>query len=160
MVTFPMLPRQISLLNPPNSFTPILLQTLGRPQNTQLLWNQANPDSLTKTGGAGVPLRDSAHSAAQRYPFPAVRVFNNIQIPLHASEHSHPLFSFTYKLPSPYHRFSSSLFSWTYKSLFSQLLSFHINTNCRGWHPLAKTASFKMGIPKKCRVGTLRSRRN
>src|SRR5712672_3573113 len=49
-----------------------------------------------------------------------------------------PLFSRTYELPPPHHRFASHAFSSTYKSLFSQPLSFHIYTKPPGvaHHPL------------------------
>jgi len=45
------------------------------------------------------------------------------------------LFSRAYKPLPPHHRFASHAFSRTYKSLFSQILSFHINTNCPGVTP-------------------------
>ena len=45
------------------------------------------------------------------------------------------LFSTTSELPPPNHRFASPTSSNTYKSLFSQILSFHIHTNCRGVSP-------------------------
>jgi hypothetical protein len=41
-----------------------------------------------------------------------------------------PLFSYTYELPLPNHRFSSLVFSATYELLFSQLRCFQIDTNC------------------------------
>ena len=47
-----------SLPYPASSTNPrrlILLQTLCRRQNTQLLWNQANPNSFAKTPEVGVP---------------------------------------------------------------------------------------------------------
>src|SRR6202040_336298 len=45
----------LSLLNHANSFTPILLRTLCRSCKRQVLWNQANPRSLRKIPGVGVP---------------------------------------------------------------------------------------------------------
>src|SRR6266853_327356 len=62
-----MLVRQISLRdhrNPPNSFIPILLQTLCRRQKTQPLYNQAIPNSFTKTPGVGAPLLECRGLAA------------------------------------------------------------------------------------------------
>ena len=59
---------------------------------------------------------------------------------------SRPLFSRTYELPPPRHRFASHAFSSTYKSLFSQPLSFHIYTKPPGvtHHPLPTLLSHAM----------------
>jgi hypothetical protein len=48
-------PKQFSPVIRANPFVSIFLQTLGRRQKTQLLWNQANTDSFPKTPGVGVP---------------------------------------------------------------------------------------------------------
>ena len=131
MITYPMLSRQISLQNPPNSFTPILLRTLCRRQNSQLLWNQANPSSFTKTPGGEVP-RDHSASLSSAFAFLCFQEHTN---PSPSARPSHPLFSYDYELLALARRFTSTLFSWTYKLLFSQLLSFQIYTNCRGGIP-------------------------
>src|SRR6267154_5366319 len=56
------------------------------------------------------------------------------------------LFSRTYELLPPRHRFASHAFSSTYKSLFSQPLSFHIYTKPPGvtHHPLPTLLSHAM----------------
>jgi len=51
----------------PNPRRLILLQTLCRRQNTQLLWNQANPNSFAKTPEVGVP-RFSFQPRTAHYP--------------------------------------------------------------------------------------------
>ena len=132
-----MLSRQISLQNPPNSFTPILLRTLCRRQNSQVLWNQANPTSFSKTPGVGLP-RDHFASSASVLPFLCFQEHTN---PSPSARPRHPLFSYDYELLALARRFTSTLFSWTYKLLFSQLLSFHIYTNCRGGIPPADQGS-------------------
>ena len=52
----------------PKSHRLILLRTLGRRQESQLLWNQENPRSLRKIPGVGVPLRDRRCTEAQKCP--------------------------------------------------------------------------------------------
>jgi hypothetical protein len=53
----------------------------------------------------------------------------------HESRVTGHVFSITYKSLPPTCRFASPAFSSTYKSLFSQILSFHIYTNCPGVTP-------------------------
>jgi hypothetical protein len=58
MIRSVMLARQITLSNPPNqtnSSPHILLRTLCHSEKSQVRWNQANPRSLDKTPGWGVP---------------------------------------------------------------------------------------------------------
>src|ERR1700736_3686752 len=82
----------------PNPRRLILLQTLLRSPKSQLLWNQANPNSLCKTRGVGGVRRLRA------------------SVP-----------------PWQIQRFSlAPLFSYSYKSLFPQPLSFHIHAKPRG----------------------------
>src|SRR6267142_201536 len=53
-----MLPQRITFQHPPsraNSFPHRLFRTLCRFQKAQLLWNQANPNSFSKTPGVGIP---------------------------------------------------------------------------------------------------------
>src|ERR1700730_4321571 len=47
--------KQFSSVVPTNPFVSIFLRALCRRQKSQLLWNQANPDSFSKTPGVGVP---------------------------------------------------------------------------------------------------------
>jgi hypothetical protein len=58
MITSVMLARQAILPDPPNkanSFAPTLLRALCRSEKSQVLCNQANPDSFCKTAGVGYP---------------------------------------------------------------------------------------------------------
>jgi len=55
----------------PNSRWLTLLQTLCRRQKPQPLWNQANPNSLRKTHGCGVP-RFPLHPRTAHYPLPTI----------------------------------------------------------------------------------------
>ena len=90
-----------SLPYPASSSNPrrlILLQTLLRSPKSQLLWNQANPNSLCKTRGVGGVHRLRASVADPTF-------------------------------------FIAPLFSYSYKSLFPQPLSFHIHAKPPGCHP-------------------------
>ena len=102
-----------------------LLRTLRRYEKRQLLCNQANPNSLCKIPGVGVPLRQlrvlcvSLPRAAKGALSSAVAFLA-------------PLFSCTYKSLLPPDRFRGPLFSYNYKPLFAQPLSLHIYTKRPG----------------------------
>ena len=110
---------------PPKSCRFILLRTLCRCEKPQLLCNQANPNSLCKIPGVGVPLRQlrvlcvSLPRAAKGALSSAVAFLA-------------PLFSCTYKPLLPPDRFRGPLFSYNYKPLFAQPLSLHIYTKRPG----------------------------
>jgi hypothetical protein len=100
-------PLSQSVFSPPksrNSFTLMLLRTLGRSQKSQVLCNQANPDSLCKTPGVGHP-RPFRETLGRRMPrrspsrgtrhISAPFVFITLQIPWRATR----LYSHSYKTP-------------------------------------------------------------
>ena len=89
MVTSVMLARQITLPSHPNqanSFPDILLQTLCRSEKSQLLWNQANPNSFAKTLAVGVPVSQSLEHPLVPSPFPPITSLQPLQF--HAITHS------------------------------------------------------------------------
>src|SRR5882762_2548903 len=109
-----------------------LLKSLASLFAPRILCFQRLAASFRKTPGVGgtVFLCDtSAFSAPAR---------RGGSLRYHLQFLSRSLFSRTYELPPPHHRFASLAFSSTYKSLFSQLLSFHIYTKPPGvtHHPL------------------------
>jgi len=95
----------------------ILLRTLSRREKSELLCNQANPNSFAKIPGWGgvYNLFSLVHALSTAYH--SLPTF------------SRHLFSRTYELPPP-HRFASLAFSSNYESLFSQLPCFQKHLRC------------------------------
>jgi hypothetical protein len=85
-----MSPQQITFQHPPgraNSFPHTLFRTLCRCRKTQLLCNQANPHSFSKTPGVWVSLR----SRAPHHPIFALPVFSRTYKSLPTSPSDPPL---------------------------------------------------------------------
>src|SRR5947209_434592 len=95
-----------------NTFVDTLLRTLCRSEKTQLLCNQANPNSFDKTSGVWGTSATSPRPAPPLFPEPGGSVIVA-------------------------HRFSNALFSYSYKSLFPQLLYLHIYPKPLGVFPPA-----------------------
>jgi hypothetical protein len=153
MITFRVLPRQISIQNPANSFTPILLQTLCRRQNTQPLWNQANPDSFSKTPGGGYLgyLGDtSAHSASLRYHFPYPD-FSTTYKSLPANPPKSPFVFIHLQVALATHSIPITFIFMDLQIAFSATPFVSNQYKLPGVAPPAKPARFKMGIQKRCR---------
>jgi hypothetical protein len=109
----------------PNSRWLTLLQTLCRHQKSQLLWNQANPRSLRKTPGVGVPPQSSPLESATSRLFIRASVCNLVNAPANRPHYSLP------------------------PSTFSSLLCFHTLTN-----PFSRNSFIftSIQIPRGCGV--------
>jgi len=101
-----------------------LLNSLASLFSTPFLYFQSLAASFRKTPGVW-----STVFGAYAFSTPARR---RGSLRYHLQFLSRSLFSRTYELPPPHHRFASHAFSSTYKSLFSQPLSFHIYTKPPG----------------------------
>ena len=117
-----------------------LLNSLASLFSTPFLYFQSLAASFRKTPGVWGTVflcGASAFSAPARH---------GGSLRYHAQFLNRSLFSRTYELPPPHHRFASHAFSSTYKSLFSQPLSFHIYTKPPGvtHHPLPTLLSHAM----------------
>jgi hypothetical protein len=144
----------------------ILLQTLCRSQRSQLLWNQANPNSFAKTPGVGCTSQEPSSRISNLQTLRSRPVCKSVTPPpssprptLHEPRF-YLSFVFIYlRIAPPLHRFSSPLFSWSYELLFQQLPSFHKHLHC----PLLFSvrpfgARFrKRPLQQHCKTGTTMS---
>ena len=101
-----------------------LLNSLASLFSTPFLYFQSLAASFRKTPGVWGTAFLCATSA---FSAPARR---DGSLRYHLQFLSRSLFSRTYELPPPHHRFASHAFSSTYKSLFSQLACFQKHLRC------------------------------
>ena len=125
-------------LNTYASIACALLNSLAALFATPILCFQSLAASFAKYRGVGCP---GTQTMASMWPY--LRFHESPLTKDQSLLFAPRLFSRTYKSLLSHHRSACAAFSNTYRSLFAQTLSFHINTNRRGCHPHFFTSSLQ-----------------